>query len=459
MSHPSSRPDMIELARDLCAFATGVVADENEALFARIDRELPLDIHRYKSGDTYNGWLVPHNWRVHKAEIRRDGRVVFDGRAHTLGVARYSKSFSGTLSWDELRPRLVTNPSLPDAYVFHCMWQYRPWAADWALSVPHDIYRTLGPGQYEVELVTEYTPGEMLVAQHEKHGRSEKTIVFHSNSCHPHMANDGFAGTALLIALFKWLHTQDTFYTYRLVIGPEHVGSVFYLRDMPEAEMQRIVCGVFEEMPGTGGPVKIASSFVGGLPVDQAFANAARHYSKAYELVPWRCGAGNDETVWEAPGYEVPFLEITRSEDLMHPYREYHTSLDTPEIMIPAQMDELLLVFQKAVATLECNARAWRKFDGLMCLSNPRYDLYMEREDPAIAKNLPADSEKWGKLLDSLLRYFDGSLTLLEIANRHDLPFERLYNYVRRFEEKGLIDLRFEEMRREAPRRMQRSDT
>ena len=448
---------MIPLARDLCQFATGVVADENAPLFARIDRELPLDIRRYESGNTFNGWLVPDNWRVLKAEIRCDGKVVFDGRAHTLGVARYAKSFSGKLSWEELRPRLVTNPDLPDAYVFHCMWQYRPWAAEWAFSVPHEIYRTFGPGEYEVDLRTEYEPGEMLLAQHEKRGRSSKTIVFHSNSCHPHMANDGFAGTALLIALFKWLHTQDTFYTYRLVIGPEHVGTVFYLRDMPEEEMRRIVCGVFEEMPGTAGPVKIASSFVGSLPIDQAFANAARHYSGSHELVPWRCGAGNDETVWEAPGYEVPFLEITRSEDLMHPYREYHTSLDTPDVMIPGQMDELLLVFQKAVSSLERNARAWRKFDGLMCLSNPRYDLYMEREDPAIAKNLPADSEKWGKLLDSLLRYFDGSLTLLEIANRHDLPFERVHNYIRRFEEKGLVELRFEEINREAPKRVRGS--
>jgi aminopeptidase-like protein len=449
---------MIPLSRELCSFASGVVADENGPLFARIDRELPLDIRRYKSGDTHNGWLVPENWRVLKAEIRRDGKVVFDGRSHTLGVARYAKSFVGELSWDELRPRLVTNPSLPDAYIFHCMWQYRPWAADWAFSIPYEIFKTLGPGRYEVELITEYSTGEMLVAQHEKRGRSDKTIVFHSNSCHPHMANDGFAGTALLIALFKWLHAQDTFYTYRLVIGPEHVGSVFYLRDMPEAEMNRIVCGVFEEMPGTAGAVKIASSFLGNLPVDQAFANAGRHYARAHELVPWRCGAGNDETVWEAPGYEVPFLEITRSEDLMHPYREYHTSLDTPDVMMPAQMDELLLVFQKAVLALERNARAWRKFDGLMCLSNPRYDLYMEREDPAIAKNLPEDSEKWGRLLDSLLRYFDGNQTLLEIANRHDLPFERVYNYVRRFEEKGLIELRREEICRDAPRRVQRGD-
>ena len=149
-------------------------------------------------------------------------------------------------------------------------------------------------------------------------------------------------------------------------------------------------------------------------------------------------------------------MEVTRSEDLMHPYREYHTSLDTPDVMIPAQLDEMLLVFQKAVQSLEHNARAYRKFDGLMCLSNPRYDLYMEREDPAIAKDLPIDSEKWGKLLDSLLRYFDGRMTLLEIANKHDFPFERVFSYLRRFEDKGLIDLRFEEMTRTPPTRVER---
>ena len=284
---------ILDLTRDLCVFATGVVADENMRLFDRIDRELRLEIRSYNSRDTYNGWVVPDNWRVHKAEIRRNGRLVFDGRSHTLGVARYAKSFSGRLSWEALQPRLVTNPDLPDAYVFHCMWQYRPWAADWAFSVPYSVYRDFGPGDYDIDLHTEYVPGEMLVAQHEKRGRSGKTIVFHSNSCHPHMANDGFAGTAVLIALFKWLHTLDTFYTYRLVIGPEHVGTVFYLRDMPREEMDQIVCGVFEEMPGTGGPIKIASTFVGGLPLDQAFANAARHYAKSHELVPWRSGAGN----------------------------------------------------------------------------------------------------------------------------------------------------------------------
>ena len=445
---------MIRLAQDLCQYATGVVADDNERLFARIAKELPLELHRWKSGDTFNGWVVPQNWRVKKAELRKNGKLVFDGRSHTLGVGRYSKSFSGRLDWKALRPKLVTNADLPDAYVFHCMWQYRPWAADWALSVPHKIFRKLGAGKYEVDLQTEYSPGEMLVASHDKRGRSDKTIVFHSNSCHPHMANDGFAGTAVLIRLFQWLRGRDTHYTYRLVIGPEHLGTVFYLRDMPSADLDRIVCGVFEEMPGTRGPIKIASTFRGGHMLDHAFANAARHYAKKFVQVPWRQGAGNDETVWEAPGYEVPFVEVTRSEDLMQPYREYHTSLDAPSLMKPAQLEEMLTVLQKVVETLEGNARMQRRFDGLIALSNPKYDLYVERKDPAIEKDLPEDSEKWGALLDSLLRYFDGSVTLLEIAEKHGLPFERVANYVRAFEEKGLVKLDFEPIERKPAQRV-----
>jgi len=445
--------EFLSLTRDLCAFATGVVADDNEKLFARIAEELPLTLFRYPSGESFNGWLVPQNWRVTTASIRRDGKLLFDGRTHTLGVARYACSFSGSLDWEDLKPHLVTNPDLPSAYVFHCMWQYRPWAADWALSVPHDIYRALGPGRYEVELATAYTPGEMIVAQHEKKGRTDQTIVFHSNSCHPHMANDGFAGTALLIRLFQWLQEQDTHYSYRLVIGPEHIGTVFYLRDMERAELDRIVCGVFEEMPGTGGPIKAASTFRGDLPIDRAFRNALRHHAKAHELVPWRQGAGNDETVWEAPGYEVPFVEVTRSEALLEPYREYHTSLDTPELMDPGQLEEFFVVLQKVIGAFENNARIWRRFDGLVCLSHPDYDLYMERQDPSIDKNLPEDAEKWGYLLDCLLRYFDGSLTILDIAERHDLPFDRVHRYVKQFEEKGLVTLAFAPMTRERARR------
>ena len=447
---------MIALARDLCAFRTAVVADDNEALFARLTRELPLKLLRYRSGESFNGWVVPQNWRVRRAKLFKGGREIFDGTAHTLGVAYYSKSFTGMLSRGELEPHLVTNPKQPDAFMFHCMWQYRPWDADWALSIPYRVYQKLGSGKFRVELKTEYEPAEMLVAVADVKGRSRKTVVLNSNTCHPHMANDGFAGTAVLVRLMQWLSHRDNYYTYRLVLGPEHLGSVFYLRDLPRAEVNRLVCGIFEEMPGTGGPIKAAATFKGNHKLDRAFANVLRHGGRSYALVPWRMGAGNDETVWEAPGYEVPFAEVTRCEDQFAPYPEYHSSLDTPALMDPIRLEEMLDTLKRVIEVLEEDAFVRRRFDGLICLSNPQYDLYMERPDPAVAKDLAADAEKWGHLLDCLFRYMDGDMTILDIAEKHDLPFERLFKYLRRFEEKGLVDLRRAEIGRGVPFRVAR---
>ena len=436
-------PEFIGLIRDLCGYVTGVVAEQNEPLFERLRAELPFRVTRYPSRSVFNGWVVPDLWRVHKAIISRDGTPVFDGRSHTLGVAYYSKPFQGELDFEELKPHLVTNPKLPGAYMFHCMWQYRPWAADWAFCMPHEVYRTLTPGRYQIDLETSCEPGEMLVGEYEHRGRSDKTIVFNNNHCHPQMANDGFGGTAILIRLFQWLSTQDTFYTYRLVIAPEHLGSVFYLRDQSETELQRFVCGVFAEMPGTSGPITLPSTFLGDQPIDKAFRNVVRHYSKAYRLAAWREGAGNDETVWEAPGYEVPFVELTRSEQSGVHFREYHSSLDTPDLMDQAQLVEFHDVLRRVVGVLEHNAVIHRHFDGLICLSNPDYDLYLERFDPTVEKDLDAMAERWGHLLDSLFRYFDGATTILDIAEKHDLPFDRLYDYLLRFQAKGLISLEF----------------
>jgi aminopeptidase-like protein len=179
-----------------------------------------------------------------------------------------------------------------------------------------------------------------------------------------------------------------------------------------------------------------------------------RHYSRAHHLVPWRQGAGNDETVWEAPGYEIPFVELTRREEQFAPYAEYHSSQDTPDLMQPAQLEETLDCLKRIVEILEENCVVTRRFDGLICLSNPRYDLYLERPDPAVVKDLAADAERWGHLLDCLFRYLDGEMTILDIAITHDLPFDRLARYLRRFEEKGLIEFRRAEIPRRLPRRV-----
>lgn len=440
-SHAPLGEDIKALTQTLCSLASSVVADDNEALFRQLSDELPLTLHRYPSGAEFNGWTVPELCRVKRATIHCAGKLIYDAAHHPLGVAMNSKSFRAAVSLDELRAHLVTHPQLPEALVFHCAWQYRPWDSDWAISMPATLAQTLTPGTYEVDLDIERVPGEMIVGERVQHGERAETIVFAAHTCHPGQANDDMAGVAILVRLFQWLAQRATKYTYKLLLGPEHLGTVFYLRDQTVAAITACVGGAYCEMPGSAGPIKLASTFRGAQWIDCALLAAAQEQGVPFECVPWRHGAGNDETVWEAPGYEVPFAEVSRSQSLFDPFPEYHTSEDTAAQLDAAQLEAMYQLFQRTIEILESDVVPRRTFTGLMCLSNPKYDLYFERPDPAIQKNLGADSERWGEFNDHVQRLLDGSLSVLEIALKHGLPYADVRAYVQRFQEKGLVTL------------------
>lgn len=444
--------DLMGLTRDLCKIPSGIVADGNEILFQRLNQELPLEIFRYPSGSEHNGWVIPHNWTVEQATIHRDGELVYDGTTNVLGVAHYSRSFEGRVDMEELRHHLFSIPSLPDAHVFHCTWLYRPWLENWGLCPPHCIVSSLAPGSYDVCLRTRLEPGEMLVGHHHKQGRSDKTIVFQSNTCHPFMANDGFAGTAVMIRLFQWLAGMDTHYSYRLILCPEHQGTVFYLRDIPKSEIDNLVGGVFGEMMGTEGDFVVASSFEGDTLLDRAFRHVVGHLTPRHRFLGFRESIGNDETVWEAPGFEVPFVQVNRSNSHAKPFPEYHTNFDDPDLMDEGQLEEFLTAFKKVVTLLETNARMYRRFDGLVALSNPEYDIYLERFDPTKSGGKVAFSPpKWGLLQDYMPRYFNGRYSILDVAEKHKVDYFRLHDYVEKFRKKGLIETELEEIERIPP--------
>ena len=210
-------------------------------------------------------------------------------------------------------------------------------------------------------------------------------------------------------------------------------------------------------MTGVPSPLAATSTFRGGHELDRAFAHVLRHLPRGGERVGWREGAGNDETVWEAPGYEIPFVELTRRVTTFAPYPEYHSSLDTPDSLDMDHVDEAYRALLDVIDVLERDCTAHRRFDGLVCLSSPGYDLYPERPDPAIHSDVDAAGLRWGRLVDHILRWMDGSMTALQMAEAVDLPFAEVRDYLDRFREKGLADLRPVEVAR-APISRQEDD-
>ena len=93
------------------------------------------------------------------------------------------------------------------------------------------------------------------------------------------------------------------------------------------------------------------------------------------------------------------------------------------------------------IEILETNSVVRRKFTGLVALGNPKFDLYISTNDPSIDIKVSGDQRKWNYLMDCLPRYFDEKTSILDIAVKHELPYQELYVYLLKFKEKGLIDL------------------
>lgn len=406
-------------------------------------QELPFKVLEYKSGSEHNGWRVPQKWEVAKAEIRKKGQLIYNGQKHPLGVIGNSQSFKGGISLAELKNHLYYFKPRPNEIIYHCHQYCRPHCKLWGFSMPYSLYKKLTPGKYEVNLQTTHTPGRMKVLEYTHKGKSDKTIIFNAHNCHAAQLNDGPSGYVVLIELFKKLKKLKTRYTYKLIIAPEHLGTVFYLANLPRTEINNFKLGLFLEMVGHNNPkFALQESFNGDSLIDKIAHHTLKHYSRGYWSDGYRKIVGNDESVWEAPGYEIPMVSLSRCKSREFTYLQYHLSSDNIKIIKNDKLKETVDIVSRMIDVLEKDCYLKRKFTGLISLSNPKYDLYiMSGTDPSLKPVGDMENRaKWYNLMDRLPRYMNENFSILDIAVEHNLPFDEVYNYLLKFKKKGLVE-------------------
>ncbi|PIS05303.1 MAG: hypothetical protein COT81_01960 [Candidatus Buchananbacteria bacterium CG10_big_fil_rev_8_21_14_0_10_42_9] len=431
---------MMKILEKVSGLAVAPVSSDTDKQNDILCQELPFKVLEYPTGSKHNGWIIPHNWEVLKAEIKKDGKLIYDGKKHPLGVIGLSEPFSGTVSLSELKKHLYFFEKSPEDIVYHCDQYYKPYKKLWGFSVPYNLYKTLTAGDYDVELITLHTEGRMKVLEYTLQGKSPKTIIFNAHNCHAAQINDGPAGYAVLVEVMKKLSQQSTKYSYRLIIAPEHIGTVFYLASLKPKEIDNFKLGIFMEMVGNDNEFALQQSFTGESYIDKIAHHILKFDAASYWSDTFRKIVGNDESVWEAPGYEVPMISLSRCEPKTL-YPQYHLSSDTVDIIKPEKLEETVDVTMAMIDVIEKNCYLKRKFTGLIALSNPQYDLYISPgSDPSIKNEALADQAKWSELMNYLPRYFDESISILDIAIKHDLPFRQVYAYLLKFKEKGLVE-------------------
>ncbi|MGA3008412.1 MAG: DUF2172 domain-containing protein, partial [Opitutaceae bacterium] len=185
---------MMQILQDLAPLGRAVCSRDYDIAVQYLQEVLPFKVIRVDGSHEHNGWVIPPSWDVEEARLVREGRTVYDGKAHPLGVIALSRSFSGTVEWEELRQHIHFDHRFDDAIPFHYRQQFRSWHRDWGFCMPKREFDALTPGRYEVVIRTQESPGELKILEYKHPGALDFTIVLGGNLDHAGVANDGMAG-------------------------------------------------------------------------------------------------------------------------------------------------------------------------------------------------------------------------------------------------------------------------
>jgi aminopeptidase-like protein len=423
---------MVELIQELWFLKRDLVSDGFDRALLRLAAEFastgsPMVIHEYPSGEPCWTWKVPEKWTCREAYLETlDGQRLIDYADHPLHVVSYSLPFEGIVSRAELLEHLHTHPRLPEAIPFVFKYYQR----DWGLCTTQRLRDGLDQESYRVVIRTAFEPGTLKVGEVIVPGESDETFLLVAHLCHPAMVNDDMSGVVVgLETARQLLRGPRPYYTYRLLILPETIGSVAYLSHN-ETLIPRMVGGLFLEMLGTDLPHSLQGSFEPYSQVDRCFTSALPTLDPGSYNAPYRMVINNDERQFNAPGVRVPMMSLSRVErrdSPTWPYLEYHSSLDTPEIVSTERLERSAQTVLGLISAWESNRYAVNNFKGEVFCSG--YGIWIDyRENP-----------EGHRLLFEIMERCDGERTVADIAQELQAGYQAVWEVVTLLKEKDLV--------------------
>ena len=188
----------------------------------------------------------------------------------------------------------------------------------------------------------------MIWLEDVKFGKSKEEILISSYFCHPSLANDNLSGFVLAALLFKFLKSIETRYTYRLVIVPETIGALAYLK---KSDLTNTVGGMVLSCVGGPGNFSLKEGFNKDHWVNKAAHFALKECSKENYIVYPFDPEGSDERQYSSPAFRIVTPSIHKSK--YYEYAEYHTSADNLEFISALSIQDAFDVYRKWIDNLE----------------------------------------------------------------------------------------------------------
>tara|TARA_B100001093_G_scaffold78881_1_gene70126 strand:- start:3004 stop:4380 length:1377 start_codon:yes stop_codon:yes gene_type:complete len=421
------------------------IAQKDNALFQKsimIDGISKID--SFASRSEQNGWIIPDEWSVKKCSIKdTHGNEIYDGLENPLAVAAYSSSFEGVLKKEQYNNHFYTSLEKPNSIPFHFLFRYKPWLNEWAICMPQAIRDEIEyNSEVSIELITEKVPGKMHTLEYSHEGQSSKTYYFNAHDCHPCQFEDGPAGMVIIWELFNWLKGRKTKYSYKALIAPEIIGSSYYLMNLPKQDVNNIEACLFLEMLGLNHRYSIQQSVKENSIYERAIQHILSLREEEYGLFGFRECVGNDEILWESPGFSIPCPSLTRVRGggIFPHYDEYHTAADKIYEYTEKSIISTLDLLKEVITIIENNVVPQVTCRGIPCLSNPKIDLYKTNYDPTVNKDKNTVFHKRiSRMQMKIFHDLQKGLDVLDLAILYQLPFNEVFNFIKKLEEFNFV--------------------
>lgn len=376
-----------------------------------IAHQIDLEIYEVPSGTAALDWEVPMEWNIRGAKIETlDGECIVDFGNNNLHVVGYSKPVSGVVSRSELAQHVHTLPDQPDLIPYRTGY----YADDWGFCLPHNLWLKMNHRHYRVEVDSELAPGSMTYGEFFVPGETQREVLITCHVCHPSLANDNLSGIAIATALAMRQSSLQGRLGYRFLFLPATIGAVTWLARNQQM-LERIDHGLVLTCLGDSSAFHYKRSRK-GAPIDQAVEHVLRHSGEPYELIPFN-PYGYDERQFCSPGFDLPVGCLMRGVHGTFP--EYHTSADNLNFVKPEALDRSYWILEALLDLLDRNS-VYERIDGRGEPQLGRRGLYRAISGQREAGGITQMDLLW------LLNLADGKHSLLDMAVRSDVPFERL---------------------------------
>ena len=421
MSHVGKR--LHDFASELYPICRSITGNGLRQTLELIGKRIPLQVSEVSTGTDVFDWTIPKEWNIRDAYIvDSSGRRVVDFQQSNLHVMSCSAPVHGTLPLQELQQHIHTLPDHPDWIPYRTSYYNR----EWGFCMAHNRMLKLSEAQYDICIDSTFEDGHLSYGECYLPGSSSDEVLISTHVCHPSLANDNLSGVTVAAFLAQMLSGRSRRYSYRFLFIPGTIGAITWLaRNRQKA--QQVKHGLVLTCLGDAGGFHYKKSRRGNAEIDRAAAHVLSHCgepSNVMEFSPY----GYDERQYCSPGFNLPVGCLMRS--VWGTFPEYHTSADNLDFIRPEQLARSLQLCASIVEVLEEN----QYYMNLNPFCEPQLgkrNLYRSSGGESIGAEI--NTRLW------VLNLSDGNNSLLDIAERSNIPFRSVVNAAQVLLEAGLL--------------------